>query len=62
MCVYYCNDEVSSVDDGGGSREIDGRLHDHKVRLNIIVVYVVSIDVCYIVGAVEESSVHICRR
>ena len=39
-------------------------IHNHKVRLNIVVVvYVVSIDVCYIVGAVEESSIHIiCQR
>ena len=34
-------------------------IHDHKVRLNIVVVYVVSIDVCCIVGVAMESSTHI---
>ena len=39
-------------------------LHNHKVRLNIVVVvYVVSIDVCKVDGTVEESSTHIiCQR
>lgn len=38
-------------------------IHNHKVRLNIVVVYVVSINVCKVDGTVEESSTHIiCQR